>query len=125
MTPLQVAVRLGVEYADDELRQVEALCDDVSALIRSRLPLIDTWIADGLLSLGAVVAVAVQVVARCLTSISTGGVGVRSVQHPEYGYELTSSTASGLALTNREVSMLVPAEVHVRPFSVHVTSAAA
>lgn len=115
-------MRQNVTYEDAELAQVSAMCDDVSALIRSRLPLIDQWISDGEMSKDAVVAVAAQVVARALTSVRTGGVGVRSEAHPEYSYELTATTANGLALTNREVAMLVPRSHHAHPFTVRVTA---
>lgn len=118
VTPEQVGVRLGVEYEGTELAQVSALCDDVSALIRSRRPQVDQWIADGLLSADTVVAVAAQVVARALTSVTTGGVGIRSEQHPEYSYELTSSTAAGLNLSNREFAMLTPPGLRNTPFSI-------
>ncbi|RTL65910.1 MAG: hypothetical protein EKK42_20405 [Pseudonocardiaceae bacterium] len=118
VTPEDVGIRLGVEYEEPELSQVAALCDDVSELIRARRPLIDQWITDGYLSAGTVVAVAVQVVARALTSVNTGGVGIRSEQHPEYSYELTSSTAAGLNLSNREIAMLTPPRFRNRPFSI-------
>jgi len=118
VTPQDVGTRLGTTYSGIELDQVTALCADVSALIRSRRPLIDEWITDGLIDSAAVVAVAVQVVARALTSITTGGVGIRAEQHPEYSYELTSSTASGLNLSNRELAMLTPYGFRNRPFSI-------
>ncbi len=118
VTPADVGERLGVTYVDPELTQVTALCRDVSALIRSRRPLIDQWIAEGQIDSDTVVAVAVQIVARALTSISTGGVGVRSEQHPEYSYELTSSTAAGLNIGNRELAMLTPFGFRNRPFSI-------
>lgn len=118
VTPTDVGERLGVVYAGTELTQVLGLCRDVSALIRSRRPQIDEWIASGKLDADAVVAVAVQVVARALTSVTTGGVGIRSEQHPEYSYELTSSTAAGLNLSNRELVMLTPWCYRNRPFSI-------
>ena len=119
VTPEQVGVRLGVEYEPGaELDQVTAFCADVSALIRSRRPLIDQWIADGDISADTVVAVACQVAARAMTSANTGGVGIRSEQHPEYSYELTSSTAAGLNLSNRELAMLTPPGFRNRPFSI-------
>jgi hypothetical protein len=118
LTPQDVAERLGVTYEGAELVQVERLCADVSALVRSRRPDIDQWLGSGELNFDIVIAVCVQVVARALTSITTGGVGVRSEEHPEYSYELTSSTASGLNLTNRELQSLTPPDRRNRPFSV-------
>ena len=122
MTPLiepqDVADRLGTEYEGAELVQVERLCTDVSALVRSRRPEVDAWLASGELDFDVLVAVCVQVVARALTSISTGGVGIRSEEHPEYSYELTSSTASGLNISNRELQLITPEARRNRPFSV-------
>lgn len=119
VTPAEVAARLGVDVYDGaELVQVTRFCDDVSALMRSRRRELDQWISAGLVDADAVVAVAVQVVARALTSATTGGVGLRSEQFPEYAYELTASTASGLNLTNRELAMITPASERNRPFSV-------
>ncbi|MCF7548163.1 Gp19/Gp15/Gp42 family protein [Pseudonocardia sp. WMMC193] len=120
VTPDDVSVRLAAAYEGAELQQVQSLCDDVSALIRSRRPQVDEWLATGRLDSATVVAVGVQVVARALTSITTGGVGIRSEQHPEYSYELTSSTASGLNLSNRELAMLTPTDERNRPFSILV-----
>ncbi|MEK6440127.1 Gp19/Gp15/Gp42 family protein [Pseudonocardia sp. T1-2H] len=129
MTPLvtaeDVAKRLATEYVGVQLMQVDSLCEDVSALIRSRLPKVDEWIADGSLAVDAVVAVAVQVVARALTSVTTGGVGIRSEQHPEYSYELTASTAAGLNLSNRELVTLTPTDAVKRPFSIQPGGVAA
>lgn len=118
VTPEDVGERLGVTYEGAELIQVERLCGDVSALIRARRPRIDEWIASGELDPDAVVAVAVQIVARALTSIQTGGVGLRSEEHPEYSYELTSSTAAGLNISNRELQTLTPYGFRTRPFSI-------
>lgn len=119
-SPADVGLRIGVEYGEDlaEYEQVAALCEDVSGMIRARRPLIDQWIADGDIPAAVVVAVACQVVARVLTSISTGGVGVRSETHPEYGYELTASAAAGLNLTKAELELLTAPAGRSRPFSI-------
>lgn len=119
-TPHDVGVRIGVSYADDtdQYVQVATLCGDVSGLIRSRRPLVDSWIADGSLPSAIVVAIAAQVVARVLTTITTGGVGVRSETHPEYAYELTASAAAGLNLTKAELAALTPLSGRSRPFSI-------
>lgn len=119
-TPDDVATMLGVDpYPEGAERdQVLWLCVRVSGLIRSKRPLIDTWIAQGLLDADLVNGVACQVVARLLTTISTGGVGIRSEQHPEYSYELTASAAAGFNLTKAELADLTPAVGRKRPFSV-------
>lgn len=118
--PQDVEVWLGTSYQDDVTAylQVAKLCDAVSALIRARRPQIDTWIAGGLLDDALVCSIAVQVVARNLTSIATGGVGVRSETHPEYAYELTAAAAAGLSLTKAELAALTPAVGRERPFSI-------
>lgn len=117
-TPVEVATRTGAEFSDAEHIQVAMLCDDVSAMIRARRPLIDTWLASGAMPERVVTAVACQVVARVLTTIATGGVGLRSETHPEYSYELTSSAAAGLNLTKAELALLTPSSGRDRPFSI-------
>lgn len=118
-TPYDVGRRLGVNYDTDEIVQVSAICDDVSGLIRARRPQIDLWIADGLLPEATVIAVACQVVSRVLTTISTGGVGLRGETHPEYSYELTASAAAGLNLTKAELTTLTPQSARPGAFSIH------
>jgi hypothetical protein len=116
--PSEVAVRTGATFDDATHIQVAMLCDDVSAMIRARRPLIDTWIAAGSLPERVVSAVACQVVSRVLTTTATGGVGLRSETHPEYSYELTSSAAAGLNLTKAELALLTPLSGRERPFSI-------
>ena len=117
-TPLDGARLIGPLDDAQQQDQVEALCTDVSALIRARLPLIDQWIAGGAISVEVVRAIACQVVARVLTTTQTGGVGIRSEQHPEYSYELTASAAAGLNLTKAEIAALTPTVGRSRPFSI-------
>ena len=118
-TPTDVSQTLGVEpYQGAELVQVQRLCQQVSGLIRQRRKRIDDWIAAGDIDPDVVVGVACQIVARVLTTISTGGVGIRSEQHPEYSYELTASAAAGLNLTQAELALLTPAAGRARPFSI-------
>jgi hypothetical protein len=119
-TPHDVGAWLGVTYEADmtEYVQVSKLCAAVSALIRARRPRIDTWLADGLIDDDLVRSIAVQVVARVLHTVTTGGVGVRSETHPEYSYELTSSAAAGLNLSKAELTALTPQAGRERPFSI-------
>lgn len=119
-TPHDVGAWLGTSYEEDlpEHVQVSKLCAAVSALIRARRPQIDTWIASGQLEDDLVRSIAVQVVARNLTTIATGGVGLRAETHPEHSYELTASAASGLNLTKAELTALTPAAGRERPFSI-------
>lgn len=120
-TPEDVALRLGVRYEGDQYDQVLSYCVDVSALIRTRRPMLDRWLTTGALTVDLVRAVACQVVARVLTTASTGGVGLRSETHPEYSYELTSSAAAGLNLTKAEITSLTPRAGRERPFSIQPT----
>lgn len=115
-----VADQLGTtfEQGGADYRQVEAFCTLVSALIRARRPLVDQWIAEGVLDPDLVTGVAVQVVARLRTTAETGGVGLRGETHPEYSYELTASAAAGLNLTKAELTALTPAAGRQRPFSI-------
>lgn len=108
-TPDEVAETLGVPmFEGAELVQVDRLCAQVSGLIRAHRPLIDAWLTAGKVDADVLSGVACQAVARVRTSISTGGVGVRSETHPEYAYTLTSTAAAGLALTADELALLTP-----------------
>lgn len=118
-TPAEVAESLGVDaYIGAEEAMVTRQCAAVSAMIRARRPLIDVWLMSGEVSPDIVLGIACQAVARVLITISTGGVGLRSEQHPEYSYELTASAAAGLNLTKAELALLTPAAGRARPFSV-------
>jgi hypothetical protein len=119
-TPHDVGAWLGTSYQEDlpEHVQVAKLCGAVSALIRARRPQIDTWLAAGSIDDELVRSIAVQVVCRNLTTIATGGVGLRSETHPEHSYELTASAAAGLNLTKAELTALTPVAGRDRPFSI-------
>lgn len=118
-TPADVAASLGVDaYEGTEQIKVAWWCARVSGMIRTRRKLIDQWMATGEVDPDVVLGVACQVVARVLTTISTGGIGIRSEQHPEYSYELTASAAAGLNLTKAELALLTPAAGRARPFSI-------
>lgn len=117
-TVADVEDRLDVSYSDGEARQVEVLLDDVSELIRTRRPSIDTWIATGKIRPKIVKAVTCQVVARVLTSVGAGGIGVRSETHPEHSYTLTDAAAAGLELTEEELSLLSLPTQRGRAFSI-------
>lgn len=119
-TPGDIGDRLGTTYepGTPEFVQVESFCGDVSRLIRARRPQVDTWIASGEIDPDLVIGIAAQVVARMLTTASTGGVGLRGETHPEYSYELTASAAAGLNLTKAELTNLTPAAGRQRPFSI-------
>lgn len=103
--------------ADDELAGARVLLDRVSALIRSRIPGIDTRIAAdpnlGLLAAGVVVDAALRVLRNpeALTSETVGA----------YSYTRAAATA-GLSLTDAEWALLLPAAAvrgafTIRPWS--------
>jgi hypothetical protein len=117
-TLADVESRAGVSYGDVEAAQVEVLLVDVSELIRTHRPSIDTWIATGMMRPGIVKAVACQAVARVLTSVGSGGIGVRSETHPEHSYTLTDAAAAGLNLTEDELSLLSLPSTRGRAFSI-------
>ncbi|GAA2774069.1 Gp19/Gp15/Gp42 family protein [Saccharopolyspora taberi] len=111
-------VRLGVQYDDAERPQVEALITDVSALIRQARPSIDADIEAERISADVVRMVTCQVVARYMSTVDSGGIGVRSEQHPEYGYTLTTAAANGLELTQSELALLTPVSQRSKAFSI-------
>jgi hypothetical protein len=110
--------RLGVQYDDTERLQVEALIGDVSALIRQARPSIDADIAASVISADVVRMVTCQVVARYMSTVDSGGIGIRSEQHPEYGYTLTTAAANGLELTRSELALLTPQSQRYKAFSI-------
>ena len=110
--------RLGVSYDDTERDQVQALIEDVSALIRQARPSIDADILAERISTDVVRMVTCQVVARYMSTVDSGGIGVRSEQHPEYGYTLTNAAANGLELTQSELALLTPQSQRHKAFSI-------
>lgn len=117
-TVQDMEVTLGVTYDETEAAQVTRLIRNVSALIRQRRPLLDEHIASGAISTDVVEMVTCQVVARYMSTIENGGVGLRSERHPEYGYTLTDSAANGYELTDDELADLTPAAQQSMPFSI-------
>lgn len=103
-----VAIRLATSYSGDQEAQVEALIADISSYMRSVRPLLDQWIAAGLVSADAARAVCCQATARMLTSVHTGGMGVIGESHPEYSYQLSQAAAAGMLLTEDELNALTP-----------------
>jgi hypothetical protein len=109
--PGDIAVRLGrAEWdTEGELAQIEALCDDTSALIRSLRPKIDQWLADGKVSRLMVEAVAAQVLIRALTTVDRGGIPIVGESHPEYSIQYSQIAKAGLRLEADELKMITPA----------------
>jgi hypothetical protein len=110
VTPEDIATRLRTEWVDDgELSQVEAFCDDISALIRSLRPKIDEWLEAGRVSTNMVAAVASQALIRALTSVERGGIAVVGESHPEYSVQYSQIAKAGLRLEPDELKMITPA----------------
>jgi hypothetical protein len=110
VTPEDIAARLRTTWEDDgELAQVEALCDDTSALIRSLRPSIDAWIEAGRVSAAMVQAVASQVLIRALSSVDRGGIAIVGESHPEYSVQYSQIAKAGLRLEPDELKMITPA----------------
>jgi hypothetical protein len=110
-TPTDVAETLGIDpYQGAELVQVARLCALVSGLIRTETrQQIDAWMTAGQVDPDMASGVACQVVIRIKATLAAGGGAIRSEQHPEYAYQLTSSAMAGLSLTEAELSQLTPA----------------
>lgn len=111
VTPRDVAARLAIavaEWDDTELGQIEALCDDVSELIRALRPKIDQWISDGLVRAGMVQAIATQVLVRALASVDRGGIPIVGESHPEFSVQYSQVAKAGLRLEPDELKMITP-----------------
>jgi hypothetical protein len=115
--PGDVSVRLGVDFSPAETSQATALLADVSEIMRARLPELDTWIADGLVTAELARAVACQVAMQAIT-VAGAGVGIRSETHPEYSVTFTDAATAGLDLTEAQRDLLTPKRQRNRPFSI-------
>lgn len=118
--PSDVAIRLGLGangFDEDEEAQAQALLDDVGAIMRSRLPSLDTWITDALVDSGTAKAVCCWLAMECIT-VATTGVGKSGETHPEHA--VTIRSAAGLDLTDAQIDQLTPpsAKASGRPFSI-------
>lgn len=103
---VDVATRLDTTFENGEQAQVEAFLRDVSALIRSEVPDLDTRLAAGQADPDLVVGVVFQIIGRILSAATGGGVGVTSETHPEYAYTLSRAAIEGLELTAAELRKL-------------------
>jgi hypothetical protein len=115
-----VATRLGLGangFDEDEEAQAQALLDDVGAVMRSRLPSLDTWITDALVDPDTAKAVCCWLAMECIT-VATTGVGKSGETHPEHA--VTIRSAAGLDLTDAQIDQLTPlsAKGRGRPFSI-------
>ena len=106
--PSDVATRLGItEFTTSETLQALSLLDDVSEIMRARLPLLDTWIATGKTTTGLALACAAWMAMQAIT-VSSTGVGIRQEVHPEHSVTFTDAATAGLDLTDAWISLLTP-----------------
>ena len=117
-TALNVANRLGTTFTAQDTIQADALLEDVAEEIRSRLPSIDTWIAEGKTRAGTARKISVDIVEAYLNG---SGLGVRSRAHPELADQYTDAAAAGLVPSVAQLEQLTPQESRTssgRPFSI-------
>lgn len=117
-TSTDVADRLGFDFDDRETRQCDALLEDVSAIMRARLPALDSWITQVLVDAALAKAVCCWVAMGAITVVGTG-VGVTSETHPEHAVTISTAAAAGLDLSDAQISQLTPIATGGRAFSIH------
>lgn len=119
--PDDVAIRLGLGesgFTTAENLQALTLLQDVSEIMRARLPSLDAWIAAGRTTSGLALAVACQLAMQAIT-VSTTGIGIRQEVHPEHSVTFTDAAAAGLDLTDAQISLLTPTTINsTRAFSI-------
>lgn len=109
--PSHVATRLGLGDAgfdEAEEAQCQALLEDVSEIMRARLPALDTWIADAKVTATLAKSAACWMAMQCIT-IANVGVGTESEQHPEHAVTIASAASAGIDLPTYWVDLLTPA----------------
>ncbi|MDF2968950.1 MAG: Phage protein Gp19/Gp15/Gp42 [Nocardioidaceae bacterium] len=119
-TTTDVATRLGIDGFDDvEDAQCQALLEDVSEIMRARLPSLDTWITDALVTAGLAKTVACWLAMQCINVVNVG-VGTSSETHPEHAVTISNAASTGVDLTDAQIDMLTPASLKVggKPFSI-------
>jgi hypothetical protein len=119
-TTTDVATRLGIDGFDDvEDAQAQALLEDVSEIMRARLPSLDTWIADALTTAGLAKTVACWLAMRCINVVNVG-VGTSSETHPEHAVTISNAASKGVDLDDEHIDLLTPATLKVgsKPFSI-------
>jgi len=118
--PSDVAIRLGLGatgFDEDEEAQCQALLEDVSAIMRARLPSLDTWITDLLVEADLAKAACAWLAMECIT-VATTGVGKSGETHPEHAVTIRST--AGLTVSDDLADQLTPpsAKVGGKPFSI-------
>jgi hypothetical protein len=103
-----VATRLGVSFDEVDEAQCQALLEDVSEIIRARLPGLDAWITAGDVTAGLAKSAACWMAMQCITVVNIG-VGTESEQHPEHAVTISDAASVGIDLPTYWISLLTPA----------------
>jgi hypothetical protein len=111
-TPGEVATFLKVTFDPAEEQQCLMVLAAVSAIMRSRLPDLDTWIADGLTDPVLVAFCAVTMANGCIQVTEVGN--VKSETHPEHTIVFRDVAESDVDLTDRWIELLTPHETRTR-----------
>lgn len=118
-TPTDVATLLKVTFDDAETLQCEMVLAAISAVMRSRLPDLDTWIADDLTDATLAKFVACDVAKQYIQVTKVAG--VKSETHPEYTVVFQDVTSAGMDLGDW-IDLLTPASnrsARGKAFSIH------
>jgi hypothetical protein len=120
-TTTDVATLLKVTFDTAEELQCGMVLAAISAAMRSKLPDLDTWIADGLTDPVLANFVACDIAKQYIQVVKTGG--VKSEQHPEYTVVFQDITATGVESVLADwIDLLTPASNRrgrSRAFSIH------
>lgn len=106
--PEDVRTALNVVFTESQERQCEMLLEGVSAIMRSRLPLLDSWLAQGLVSPVLARDCAIDM-ARTRIDI-TRARGLKSEQLPEHTVEFRDVPLTGADVTADWQDLLTPSE---------------
>lgn len=120
-TPDDVATLLKVTFDTAETAQCEMVLDAISAAMRSTIPQLDTWIADG--STDPILAkFAACDIAKDYIQV-TKAAGVKSETHPEYAVVFQDVDGASLEdAVGKWTDLLTPASNRTargRAFSIH------
>lgn len=111
-TPGDVATFLKVKFDPAEEQQCLMVLAAVSAIMRSRLPDLDTWITGGLTDPVLATFCAITMANSCIQVTEVGN--VKSETHPEHTIVFRDVAESDVDLTDRWIELLTPHETRTR-----------
>lgn len=119
-TAVDVATSLAVTFTAAETAQADSLLRYVSAIMRKRVPGLETAISSGEIESDLAEGVCVSVVKQAITVKP----GVKSEAHPEYTIVFQDAADAALDLTVSQIELLTPtaddaAHQRGKAFSVH------